>query len=222
MRPFFFASLLWPCDHSKTSRHHVHQPPRSSLHVDLTDHFGSSAGSVGSADTGDASHPESDCPPDPIVLVAVQLEMPLDWHTYWSNPSDGNVGGMASSVRWELPAGITAGPVRWPIPHKISEQDAHVYAYEGRMALIVPPDHCLQRTGRSGNAQGPGLLAGMQDRVRQRDGRREYYAPDWTRIGSLLDRQRSNRRLAVVSKQLHCLIDQLLAMQSPCALIAPP
>jgi thiol:disulfide interchange protein DsbD len=77
-------------------------------------------------------------PPDSTVLVAVQMEMPAEWHTYWSNPSDGNVGGVATSVRWELPAGITAGPIQWPIPHKISEQDGHVYAYEGRVALIVP------------------------------------------------------------------------------------
>lgn len=72
------------------------------------------------------------------VLAAVQLEMPVDWHTYWSNPSDGDVGGLATTVQWELPPGITAGPIRWPVPHKLNEQDGHVYAYEGRMALIVP------------------------------------------------------------------------------------
>jgi len=72
------------------------------------------------------------------VRAAIQLEMPVDWHTYWSNPSDGDVGGLATAIQWELPPGVTAGPVEWPVPHKITEQDGHVYAFEGRMALIVP------------------------------------------------------------------------------------
>ena len=51
--------------------------------------------------------------PSDTFLVGVELEMQSGWHTYWKNP--GNTG-TATSVTWTLPAGVTAGPLHWPVP----------------------------------------------------------------------------------------------------------
>src|SRR5689334_13019220 len=78
------------------------------------------------------------------------------WHTYWKNP--GNSGlGMATAIEWQLPKGITAGPIQWPIPRKLADtnnvaspgEDSTTYVYEDEVTLLVPlklepglkPDH---------------------------------------------------------------------------------
>jgi thiol:disulfide interchange protein DsbD len=45
--------------------------------------------------------------------VALQLEHPAGWHSYYRN-SGGIEQGLV--VDWKLPEGFTAGPVQWPVP----------------------------------------------------------------------------------------------------------
>lgn len=71
-------------------------------------------------------------------VAAVELAMPEGWHTYWQNPSDSGLGGKPTTIEWTLPLGITAGPILWPIPTKLKEDDAAVYAYDGKISLLVP------------------------------------------------------------------------------------
>ncbi len=53
--------------------------------------------------------------PGDTIMAAVRLEMSPGWHTYWKNYG---ASGIATSIKWELPKGVTAGEIRWPAPEK--------------------------------------------------------------------------------------------------------
>ena len=73
--------------------------------------------------------------PGETVLAGVRLRMDPRWHTYWRNPG---ASGMATKVEWELPAGVTAGPVQWPVPQKLPDEDLTTYIYTNEVVLLVP------------------------------------------------------------------------------------
>ncbi len=66
--------------------------------------------------------------------VIVQLNMDEHWHIYWRNVGD---TGLETSIEWELPADVTAGPVLWPYPEKIVEEQLAVFGYHGEQYLLV-------------------------------------------------------------------------------------
>jgi thiol:disulfide interchange protein/DsbC/DsbD-like thiol-disulfide interchange protein len=57
------------------------------------------------------------------------------WHTYWLNPGD---SGQATTLRWELPAGTSAGAIEWPTPERLRVGPLVNYGYEGTLLLPVP------------------------------------------------------------------------------------
>lgn len=57
------------------------------------------------------------------------------WHTYWQNPGD---SGLPTRLQWQLPAGLTAGAIAWPLPQKIPIGTLANYGYEGTVLLAVP------------------------------------------------------------------------------------
>lgn len=59
--------------------------------------------------------PVSVAAPGKPITVAVRLEMSPGWHTYWKNSG---ASGIPTAIKWELPAGITAGEINWPVPEK--------------------------------------------------------------------------------------------------------
>ena len=73
--------------------------------------------------------------PGDTVLMAVPLHMDAGWHTYWKNPGE---SGMATTIQWVLPPGITAGEIQWPAPEKMSEGDLTIYVYTNDATLLVP------------------------------------------------------------------------------------
>jgi DsbC/DsbD-like thiol-disulfide interchange protein/cytochrome c biogenesis protein CcdA len=56
------------------------------------------------------------------------------WHGYWQNPGDAGVG---TRIGWRLPAGATVGPLRFPVPERLTIQGLMNYVYEGEHALLV-------------------------------------------------------------------------------------
>ena len=50
------------------------------------------------------------------LWVGLQLTHQPEWHTYWRNPGD---SGLPTQIELNLPAGITAGEVHWPLPSKL-------------------------------------------------------------------------------------------------------
>jgi thiol:disulfide interchange protein DsbD len=74
-------------------------------------------------------------PAGSTVLAGVRLKMAPHWHTYWINPGE---AGQATEIKWDLPAGITAGDIQWPLPQKIPPTDITTYGYENEVVLLVP------------------------------------------------------------------------------------
>jgi thiol:disulfide interchange protein DsbD len=73
--------------------------------------------------------------PGDQLLAGVHLRMDPGWHTYWKNSG---ASGAPTTIEWQLPDGITAGPVRWPVPEKLSEADLTTYTYKDDVVLLVP------------------------------------------------------------------------------------
>lgn len=72
--------------------------------------------------------------PGATVLAGVRLQMDPHWHTYWKNPGLGT----PTKIDWQLPKGVEAGEVRWPIPQKTIDQDVTTYTYSDAVVLLVP------------------------------------------------------------------------------------
>jgi len=73
--------------------------------------------------------------PGDTVWAGLHLVIPEPWHTYWVN--HGGVGE-APSVKWQLPRGVTAGKIHWPLPKKHNSFGSIAYVYEGEVLLLVP------------------------------------------------------------------------------------
>ena len=73
--------------------------------------------------------------PGDTVLAGVVLEMEPRWHIYWRNPG---ASGIATAVEWQLPPGVTAGPLEWPAPEKLPDADLTTYIYRGQVVLLAP------------------------------------------------------------------------------------
>ena len=73
--------------------------------------------------------------PGDTILAGVHLKMDAEWHTYWKNSG---ASGIATSIKWDLPDGLNAGEIQWPVPKKLPPDDLTTYAYEDEVLLIVP------------------------------------------------------------------------------------
>jgi thiol:disulfide interchange protein len=73
--------------------------------------------------------------PGDTVLAGIQLRMDTQWHTYWKNSG---ASGIATSLKWELPPGISEGEIQWPIPEKLGPDELTTYIYENETVLLVP------------------------------------------------------------------------------------
>jgi thiol:disulfide interchange protein/DsbC/DsbD-like thiol-disulfide interchange protein len=73
--------------------------------------------------------------PGDIIWAAVDLKMEPGWHTYWKNPGD---AGSPTKIEWQLPPGVTAGEIQWPLPKKLPPAEVTTYGYEDEVMLIVP------------------------------------------------------------------------------------
>ncbi|PUE43117.1 protein-disulfide reductase [Limnohabitans sp. Bal53] len=67
--------------------------------------------------------------------LGLQIDHQTDWHTYWQNPGD---SGLPTRLEWQLPAGLQAGDIAWPLPKKFPIGTLANYGYEGRLLLTVP------------------------------------------------------------------------------------
>ena len=67
--------------------------------------------------------------------LGLKIEHAPHWHTYWQNPGD---SGLPTQLHWQLPAGLTAGEIAWPLPKKIPIGTLANYGYEGTLLLAVP------------------------------------------------------------------------------------
>jgi thiol:disulfide interchange protein len=61
--------------------------------------------------------------------------MDSGWHTYWQNPG---ASGLSTTIEWQLPPGVTAGAIQWPVPEKLLDPDLTTYIYQDDVVLLVP------------------------------------------------------------------------------------
>jgi thiol:disulfide interchange protein DsbD len=73
--------------------------------------------------------------PGDTIRAGVDLKMDTGWHTYWKNPG---AAGLATKIQWELPPGVTAGEIQWPLPKKFPPAEVTTYGYEKEVVLLVP------------------------------------------------------------------------------------
>jgi thiol:disulfide interchange protein len=71
--------------------------------------------------------------PGQTVRLALHFVPDERWHTYWQNPGD---SGLAASLSWQLPEGVTAGDIHWPTPHAIAIPPLVNYGFEGNTVLL--------------------------------------------------------------------------------------
>ena len=84
---------------------------------------------------------EGPAPPGGEVELAIHMRPKPGWHGYWLNPGD---AGLPMEVEWRLPPGFTAGPLRYPVPTRLTIAGLMNYVYERDYAVLVrlkvPPD----------------------------------------------------------------------------------
>jgi thiol:disulfide interchange protein DsbD len=66
--------------------------------------------------------------------VGLVLTIEEHWHVYWVNAGD---SGEPPRIAWTLPAGITAGPMQFPIPERLPLGPLMDYGYEDEVAFPV-------------------------------------------------------------------------------------
>lgn len=71
--------------------------------------------------------------PGTQTRIGIQFETDKDWHIYWKNPGD---SGEPPRVRWQLPEGVTAGPIQWPTPMRMNNSAGTDYGYQGNAVLL--------------------------------------------------------------------------------------
>jgi thiol:disulfide interchange protein DsbD len=73
--------------------------------------------------------------------VALVQKLAPHWHTYWLNPGD---SGEPTQIKWDLPAGASAGEIQWPAPKAIRVEPLVNFGFEGTVLLpleiTVPAD----------------------------------------------------------------------------------
>ena len=72
--------------------------------------------------------------PGQTFTVALFLDHNESFHTYWMNP--GTVG-LATSLKWTLPEGFEASPIRWQVPEKVKMVIYDAYGYNSDAMLLV-------------------------------------------------------------------------------------
>ncbi|HEY3913383.1 MAG TPA: protein-disulfide reductase DsbD domain-containing protein, partial [Verrucomicrobiae bacterium] len=77
--------------------------------------------------------------PGDSIWAGLEMDMPAPWHTYWRYGGD---AGDPTRIDWQLPSGVSAGEINWPIPSKLSEPAGDTplvtYIYTNRVVLLVP------------------------------------------------------------------------------------
>jgi thiol:disulfide interchange protein len=81
------------------------------------------------------AHAPQGVSPGQTVMLGLQMAHQPEWHTYWKNAGD---SGLPTQLTWQLPAGLDAGEIQWPLPKKIPIGDLANYGYEGTVLLPVP------------------------------------------------------------------------------------
>ncbi len=68
------------------------------------------------------------------VTIAFVARPDPGWHGYWKNPGD---AGLDTRLDWKLPAGMTAGELRYPVPTQLMISGIMNYVYKGSYTQLA-------------------------------------------------------------------------------------
>src|SRR5947207_13157926 len=77
---------------------------------------------------------EGPAPAGGEVDLAIHMRPEPGWHGYWLNPGD---AGLPMMVDWRFPKGFAAGPLRYPVPTRLTVAGLMNYVYERDYAVLV-------------------------------------------------------------------------------------
>lgn len=72
--------------------------------------------------------------PGDTVTIAISMDPKPGWHDYWLNPGD---AGTPLELEWKLPPGVTAGPIRAPVPETLIVGGFMNHIYKERHAFLI-------------------------------------------------------------------------------------
>jgi DsbC/DsbD-like thiol-disulfide interchange protein/cytochrome c biogenesis protein CcdA len=72
--------------------------------------------------------------PGDTVTVAIIMDPKPGWHDYWLNPGD---AGTPLELEWQLPPGVTAGPIRAPVPETLIVSGFMNHIYKTNHAFLI-------------------------------------------------------------------------------------
>jgi thiol:disulfide interchange protein/DsbC/DsbD-like thiol-disulfide interchange protein len=72
--------------------------------------------------------------PGGTATLAIRQVIKPEWHTYWINPGD---TGLATTMNWELPTGVTAGPLQFPTPERHVTGTLVNYGYSDNVMILA-------------------------------------------------------------------------------------
>ncbi|NJR42877.1 MAG: hypothetical protein HC767_09685 [Akkermansiaceae bacterium] len=67
--------------------------------------------------------------------VGMHLNHPAAHHTYWKHPG---IVGVPTSITWDLPAGVKAGKIEWPVPETVKMANYTAQGYHDEVLLMIP------------------------------------------------------------------------------------
>ena len=68
------------------------------------------------------------------VTLAILMRTEAGWHGYWQNPGD---AGQGMTVNWNLPQGLSAGAIEYPVPQTLLLSGLMNHVYEHDYAVLV-------------------------------------------------------------------------------------
>ena len=77
---------------------------------------------------------EEPAPAGSEVELALHMRTNAGWHGYWQNPGD---AGLPMDVKWQLPPGFSVGPLRYPVPSRLTVAGLMNFVYERDYAVLV-------------------------------------------------------------------------------------
>jgi DsbC/DsbD-like thiol-disulfide interchange protein/cytochrome c biogenesis protein CcdA len=75
--------------------------------------------------------------PGQKVTIAFHFKPKPTWHGYWENPGD---AGFGMQLKWDLPKGVTAGALHYPVPEPLIISGLMNHVYEREYAVLVDLD----------------------------------------------------------------------------------
>lgn len=74
--------------------------------------------------------PEKTLTPGQPFHAGLYFKLEPGWHVYWVNAGD---SGEPPKIQWQLPAGVTAGPMQYPAPKRLPLGPLMDFGYEGEV-----------------------------------------------------------------------------------------